>query len=356
MSRNNVTRTGDHDARYAEVIAKKAPQPAPTLSKDTRIAVLHGPEVFLRTLYTAQLREILEKAHGQIDVFHFDGASAPIADVLDECRSFGLMAQAKLVIVDNADQLVKEANRALMERYAENPPEGSTLVLRSDKWHKGKLDALVSEVGAIIACEPLPDSQAIAWAVERCKKRHGASIERDAAELLIERIGGDLGRIDSELAKLAAAAGDAKSINAQLTAQFVGPSREQEVWSIQSTLLTGDAPAVLTHLRDVVDVSRQPPTLVSYAFIDLARKLHGMSAALRQGANPFQLARPLKLWGPTLETVAAAGRQADPSDAASLLAACVRADSRQKSGFGSPERSLEVIALRFAWLNGSRRR
>ena len=47
--------------------------------------------------------------------------------------------------VDNADQFVKEANRPLVERYAEHPTENATLVLRSDKWNKGKLDAMIEK-------------------------------------------------------------------------------------------------------------------------------------------------------------------------------------------------------------------
>src|SRR5207253_8118234 len=65
------------------------------------------------SIYTLSLHdalpicELLTKAHGEIDSFRFDGASASAAEVLDECRTFGLMRQQKLVIVDNADALLK---------------------------------------------------------------------------------------------------------------------------------------------------------------------------------------------------------------------------------------------------------
>lgn len=326
----------------------KKPTGTPQLSKDTLIAVLAGPEAFLRSLYTAKIREELTKAHGEIDTFQFDGQSAPAADVLDECRSFGLMASHKLVIVDNADQFVKEANRPLVERYAEHPTENATLVLRSDKWNKGKLDAMIEKVGVIIDCQPLSDAAALAWATKRCEKERRASLDRAAGQLLIERLGTDLGRIDSELEKLATAAGEGGTITAALVAEFVGASREEEVWAIQGSLLSGDPSRTLAHLRDALDVSRQPTVLVSFACLDLARKLHGASAALAGGAAPGSLMKPLKLWGPTLDAVTNAARRVPHAAAASLLADCVKADVRQKTGLGDPGRTLEVVALRFA--------
>jgi len=331
-------------------VAKKPSTPTSPLSASTRIAVLHGPEVFLRTLRTDQLREALTAAHGEIQTFYFDGATARPADVLDECRSFGLMATHKLVIVDNADQFVKDTSRAIVERYAENPTDSATLLLRGDKWNKGKLDAMIEKVGAMVECQPLRSDQAASWAVDRCAKRHDASIGRDAADLLVERLGPDLGRIDMELEKLATAAGPGATISAKLVAEFVGRSREDEVWGIQSTLLEGNAADILGHLRDVVEVSRQPTVLVSFACMELARKLHGASAGAKAGMNPFTLKGPLKLWGAMAEAIPAAARSVAPADAAKLYSQCVESDARQKTGLSDPALALEVTGVRFSLL------
>lgn len=331
-------------------MAKRAPSSAGPLSAATRIAVLHGPEVFLRQLHTQKLREALVAAHGEIQTFLFDGQSAAAADVLDECRSFGLMASHKLVIVDNADQFVKEANRALVERYAESPSDGATLVLRADKWNRGKLDAMIEKVGAMVECQPISEAAAVSWAIDRSAKRHDAEIERGAAELLVERLGADLGRIDTELEKLATAAGQGKTVSAALVAEFVGRSREDEVWGIQSTLLSGTPTEIMARVRDVLEVSRQPPVLVSFAFVELARKLHGASAAIRGGARPFDLTKPLKLWGSMAEAVLGAARSVEPSAAARLYASCVESDARQKSGLSDPDRAVRTTAVRFAIL------
>jgi DNA polymerase III subunit delta len=339
---------------------KPAAKSPATLSVATRIAVLVGKEVFLQSEYTAQLRAALAEAHGDVDVIRFDGASAAIVDVLDECRTFGLMQQHKLVVVDQGDQLVKEENRPRMERYAESPSPATTLVLRCERWYAGKLDKLVQEVGAIIQCDDVKPALAMSWAVKRCEKRHGARLDRRAAELLIERIGPDLLRLDTELAKLGIAAaaqsaasippGELPTITPEAVQAMVGQTREEEAWAIQETLLHGDAAAALTHLRSILDTSRREAHIpLSWAMADLARKLHAASRGLREGVNPWELSSKLKLWPEhRKEAILAVARRVPPERLARLFKAAVEADVRQKSGVGRPDRILETMALQFA--------
>ncbi|MEM1330389.1 MAG: DNA polymerase III subunit delta [Planctomycetota bacterium] len=326
----------------------KGPTTVPTTA---RVAVLKGKDAFLRAQHTQDLRARLAEAHGDVDLIHFDGQTAQPADVLDECRSFGLMQQHKLVVVDQADDMVKGDSRPLFERYCESPSEGATLVLRCETWRPSNLDKAIEDpergAGGVVACEPPTPAQAVNWAGARCKKQHGGTIGRQAAALLVERLGADLGRIDAELGKLAAAAGG-EEITPELVAEFVGVSREEEVWGIQANLLAGSPESVLAHLRDLIEVSRQPTELIGFAFCDLARKLHAMTAAIAGGANPAGVAKELRLWGPSAQAVQTAARRFTPAQTLALLDAAIEADLYAKTGRGVPARLLERVALRFS--------
>jgi len=237
----------------------KAPAGTIELTADQRVVVLHGPEAFLRSLYTDQLKAALTKVHGEIEIVRHDGRACQAVDVLDDCRSFGLIQQHKLVIVDDADEFLKssedeesdgppaapgrKSNRQLIESYCGSPSDSATLLLRCGTWRGGKLDKLIPEVGAVMACEELSDDRAVAWVGKRATSRYQATIDLATASLLVERLVTDLGRLDSELSKLSSAAGDGKPITRQLVVELVGQSREEEVWGVQQTLLSGDARA-----------------------------------------------------------------------------------------------------------------
>jgi DNA polymerase III subunit delta len=252
------------------------------------------------------------------------------------------------VVVDNADQFVKEGNRPLMERYAEHPAEGATLVLRCSKWNAGKLDKLIEKVGIIKKCESVNDATAQAWAKARVLKRYGATLEPEAAALLVERLGADLGRIDTELAKLAIGAGTGKEkiITRDAVAELVGVTREEEAWDVQATVLEGlsggNPEAALRQLRATIENSRESPVFLSFVLMDLARKLHLMTRGLAAGGRPFDVARQLRLWGKSMEALVQAAGTVRPERAARMLRLGVASDVKQKSGLGEGERILEA--------------
>lgn len=328
--------------------AKTSGSPGP----EHRVVLLHGANTFLAAEYTTQLKDKLQAAHGALDVLHFDGKEHKLADVLDECRSFGLMQQHKMVVVDSAEELVKEDNRPLVERYAEQPTEGATLVLRATKWYKGKLDDKIAAVGIMVECGDIGEAMARTWAIRRAGKRHGATLGEDAASTLIERCGDDLGRIDSELGKLAAMAvseggpGGAVTITGAMVNEVVGRSREESAWDWQSTLIMGHTEGAIERQRYLVNVMRESPVLLWWACMDLTRKLHAASNALKAGENERNIATALRLWGPAQGALLAKARELGPAGARRALKLAVEADAGVKSGLGDAERTLEVVAVR----------
>lgn len=323
----------------------------PTTSATDRIVVLHGADRFLAQEHTRHLREALTAARGEVDTIRFDGATARPADVLDECRSFGLMPLHKLVVVDDAELLVREESRPIMERYAESPSDSATLLLRAGgKWAtKTRFDALVEKVGQVIKCEAPSAEKAAGWAILRAKKRHGCTLDAAAARAMVERLGADLGRLDTEIAKLAAAAAPSTAISTELISELVGRTREEDVWSFRSALLRERPEGAVRELRAICEASRSSPHIVlSWGCQELTRCLHAGGRMEREGVPRAAIGTKLRLWGPQLEPTLGAASRLDPGVAAGLFIAAVEADMRQKSGLGDPLRTLEMLTCRIA--------
>ena len=316
------------------------------LNASMRIVVLHGKELLLIHEATQRLITTLRDANGEIEQFSFDGASASLADVLDELRSYGLIQRHKLVIVDSADKfLTREGYRRAMEGYAKSPVEEATLLMRAETWRKGNFDKLVTKVGALAKCDLLSDTQATSWCIEECQNRHGCSIQRSAAMLLVERLGCGLVRLDSELAKLAAFVGSDNAINRDDVAALVGRSREEQAWVLQSAIMSGRTSEALSKLRDLFEVSQLPEVLVMWAISDLLRRLHGAAQLLRQGQSPRAIAQQLRLWGPTGNRIVDTARRSAPRRFANLLQIAVQSDRQSKRGLGRPDRNLERLTV-----------
>jgi DNA polymerase-3 subunit delta len=344
-------------------------------SARTRVGILHGEDRYMQDEHLRVLKESLARELGgpeAFDVVRFDGAqptATMVADIFDECRSFGLMQQHKVVIVENADQLLKKGEdedeapakgrrgvatadaRRLMESYAADPSDSATLVLRAATWRPGNLDkavAALGERGAIIKCETLDAARAAGWAVKRAALRHSTTLDPEAARLLVAAVGADLGRIDNEIEKLAlAAGGQGAPVTADLVRAMTGQSREEEFWRLQSTIASGDARATLAHMREMVEVSRHDEVMLTWCFVELAKKVHAVRRLADAGENPAAYTGKLRLWGDSAGVFNAA-RRLSARDAAKLLDRTVGVDLANKSGRGEPYRNLEVLAVEFS--------
>ena len=339
---------------------------SPAVDAAMRIVLIESKDALIRSETTRRLREALEREHGEIEQFVFNGAECDPASVLDELRSFGLMTPHKLVIVDQAEKLLRGPKtadpddpdgaadedeaaqspaRPMFERYADQPAGTATLLLRAETLPKGKLDQKIAAVGAVYRLKEPNDAEAAGWLIARAREAHGATLDRKAAALLVSRLGVDLLRLDSEVGRLAAmVGGEGGAITAVLIDEQVQPSREEKIWTLQGEFLSGDAGRAVGALRYALDVSREPEELVSWALVDLCRKIHAVSLGSQRGDNPRDLAGALRLWGDSASRVLALGRALQPGEARGLLERAIASDRALKQG-GDKRLALELVAL-----------
>jgi DNA polymerase-3 subunit delta len=216
------------------------------------VYALVGPDPFLQLQKLAQIVKQMPADVQRIDV---DGERAELSEVLDELRSFAMFGGAKLVAVRNGDELISRF-REPMEEYVERPSESSTLILRLNALNKThRIAKFIAKTGVIEQCDPPPAAALPKWIVQHGKTVHKVTIDADAAQLLAELVGADLGRLDTEIAKLALFADDGR-VTADKVTTAVAFQREQEVRDMTIELATGDVHAAVKRWRQLVQVDK----------------------------------------------------------------------------------------------------
>ncbi|MEE9405115.1 MAG: DNA polymerase III subunit delta [Algisphaera sp.] len=328
-------------------MARVAPPP---ITADTRVLALHGPEDVVKKDHVNALKAALAKVHGEVDVYDFDGKAASLADVFDEVRGYSLMGGYKLVVVDPADDFVS-THRAALERYAQNPVDHATLVLRANVWRKGNLDKHIAKVGAVVKCDPPKPAEVVSRLVARAKNLHGMAMAKPAAQLLVDRVGLHLTRLETEVDKLAAMAGGAgqKGIDRALVESAVERGNDEKAWEVQGpilqALISGQSGAALEKVHELIDLGGQPETLVMYFISDLSRKLAVGGRMMASGEGEARVAQALKLWGPQKGLLLRAMKTLGAQGGAKALDRALTTDARSKSGFGTMLRNLEGLCV-----------
>ena len=242
------------------------------------------------------LGELLGPEERVTGLFIADPAEVSASDVLDELRTLPFLTERRVVLVRGADKFVS-ANRELLEKYFDNPCPTGTLVLTVNTWDsRTKLAKKLGGVGRLIGL-----TQPKAWELPQrligyTRDAHGKNLSGDAAELLIELTGDELGRLYGEIDKLAIFADAEKAITAEHVEQLTGHNRMFNAFAVIDAVVAGDTGRAVERLRRMFaeDKSAEYTTVGAFAFH--FRRMFSARAMLEDGVRPAEIASRLRIW------------------------------------------------------------
>ena len=299
------------------------------------VYALVGSDTFMQL---QALVEIVKAAPKDVQRIDLDGESADLAAVLDELRSFAMFSSAKLVTVRNGKDWISKYREPL-ENYVAKPASGSTLVLRVETLPKTqRIYKLITTHGEIRDC--MPPSDLPKWIIDRGKRTHQLILAPDAARLLAELVGADLGRLDNELAKLALQT-DGRA-DSQAVARSVTLQREQEMWEMTGELASGRGAEAVKRWRELMQTD---PTSEFKAVTWLTMWLEDVRSYL---TSPGAFKNAWRYRGDKMprfqKTCGAIGKEG----VARLINLLADVDYRSKSGLGEMAQNVERFLLTIA--------
>jgi DNA polymerase III subunit delta len=215
--------------------------------------VLHGDELFLKRQVLNVLRErvVGPDADEQAVSFHA-GDQATFAGIFDELDTLPFFFPRRFLVVDNADPFVTRY-RADLERKVAQLPATATLVLDVKTWQSTTRLAKLVDSSATIVCKAPPNYKLVAWCSEWAQSRYEKQLPAQAAALLVELIGAEMGQLDQELLKLAVYVGKRARIDVADVDCIVGSSRAENVWKILDLAAAGNVKEALATLERLFD-------------------------------------------------------------------------------------------------------
>jgi len=306
------------------------------------IHALVGADAFLQT---QKLREILASLPADAQRIDVDGERAELADVLDELRSFAMFGGAKVVVVTNGDEFVTRF-REQLETYCDHPADSATLVLRLNSLPSNqRIYKIIAKNGEITKCAPPADREIVPWVIGRAKSEHKLAVTPQAAEMLKDLIGDDLGRMDNELSKLALQCENGKADVADV-ATSVAFQREQEMWNMTDEIAAGHTTAALRRWRQLVQMDSSAEfRAVTWLGIWLEKAIKALGMR-RRGMNAFGIAKELKIWPAEKGTAfVQTAEQLGDDGLYRALNLLVAVDHQSKSGVGDAAENVERFLL-----------
>ena len=195
---------------------------------------LEGDEpYFIDVLLSYAENNLLSAAEAEFNLTIFYGKDAEIASIINACRRYPMLAEKQVVILREA-QMMRDVEA--LAPYIEKPqPSTIFVVAYKDKKldRRKQLSKLVAKNGELFTTKKLYDNQLPAW-VDQMVAEQGLTIQPRARQLMVDHIGNDLARLYNETVKLAVNLGKRKNITEDDIENFIGISKEFNVFELQS--------------------------------------------------------------------------------------------------------------------------
>ncbi len=262
------------------------------------VYAVYGDEVFLRReVLDLIVRTSLQGEEDELAVSRFEGDHAKLANVLDEVRTLPFFTKCRVVIVEGADPFVT-AHRKDLEEYVEHPSTGGVLVLSVKSWPSStKLAKVMERTGLAVECKGPHERELAPWLGQLAKSRFSSHLDDDAAQLLVELVGPEIGVLVSELEKLAIYVGDRAKIHREDVARMVGAGRIESVWKSIDAATTGRGELALEYLDGLLASGESEVRFLAGMSVSLLKVYHAgrlrkartsLEAACREsGIPPF---------------------------------------------------------------------
>ena len=253
-------------------------------------------EYFIDKVMKYAESNILKESETGFNLSVFYGKDADWAAVINACRRYPMFAERQVVLLKEAQQM-RDIEK--LEAYIENPLT-STIFVVSYKEKKvdgrTRLAKLLKEKGVVLTTKKLYDNQLPEWTEELVQSKE-LSISQKALMLLVDHIGNDLSRIENEIDKIAINLGKRKGITETDVEQYVGVSKDFNVFELQAALATKNLSKAIQIIQYFEANPKAAPIQLIlpslYAFFSKVFMIYGLNTrdektiAASLGINPF---------------------------------------------------------------------
>ena len=229
-----------------------------------RVLLIHGSEKQLQLQVFQELRDLVYQqpnADWNWSVWDCGDEQFEISNVLSDFGRVAWGGMKRVIIVRNT-HLLPNPSLELIADSLNRVTDATCVALFFDNIDR-RLNStkVLLRLSVEIPCQEIKGEGLIRWITDWCL-HHDVKIKREAVELLIKKVGTNLGFITSELDKLINYVGDSKTITVDdveaIASPVPGLVEDGEIFLLTDALAVKDAQKALAHLKRLIDVGESP--------------------------------------------------------------------------------------------------
>lgn len=304
---------------------------------------LVGNESWLVTEALTALRARVLTRAADFNRHEYRAGGTPMEQIVAAARTLPMMAEYRFVLIYDCHKLVSEEQNALLA-YLQKPVTTTIFVLAGDKLDmRTKLGGWINKSNYLFAFDT-PRGHALAGWIERRAQACHYTIRPDAAQLLADLIGPQLGVLANALEKVALYAGEKMTISTEHVEACVAATRVNSIFELTDALGRREVAKCALLSRNLVESGESPMVVLAMVARQL-RQLLQLRQLRSQGKSGSELSQALGVAPFVADTLDTQAKRFSDNGLIQSLAAVARADAALKSSGVSGAATLDRLFL-----------
>lgn len=207
--------------------------------------------------------------------------------------AMSLMESRRYLLADGIERWRDKQLEPVLAALGELPPDLTLVLICRDKAPAKLAKAVKAAQGEVHEFEA-PKARDLPRVLVADAQRLGFRLDPAAARMLVERMGANPVRLQTELERLALWAGEGGQVGAADLEEMVADTSEMAVWSLSDALIEGDAAAALRIGERLIGQGENVTGLI-YGLASRLRSACAAAAQLAEGIPPKQVEGSLKM-------------------------------------------------------------
>lgn len=306
---------------------------------------LYGDEDHLRDQAATEIvAALLDPATRDFNFDQLRGSEAGAEEIASMAATPPMMANFRVIVLRDAQGLSPKA-REVVEAIAAAPPPGLVFVIAAQipSGSRAKFYTTLQQRALSIEFPAVSPLDLPGWLIDRASQEYSKELELDAARGLVGAVGGQLGILAGELAKLVAYVGERPRIGAEDVVAVSGYIPRSDRWKWFDLVIEKRFGEALTDLPDLLAAGENGVGLVigiSSQIMRVGLAIAGGSEALERELKGFQR----RLAG----RISATARLWTPGEVELAVEELLRTDRLLKSASMTDRQAIEELVLRLA--------
>jgi DNA polymerase III subunit delta len=304
------------------------------------IYLIWGTELYLAEEAVQSISSLLapDERDFNLSIHNLDEIS--VQEVLEDAETMPFLGDRRIVVMKNAAFLTAAKDKAkiehdlkVFEQYIQNPAEYTTLVIvvpyeKLDE--RKKIVKQLKSQAETIQVSQLSNETAEKWLFKEAQSLN-VSIETDAIELLLSRLGTKMSVLAKEIEKMALFVGINGNITKETVDELVARTLEDDVFGLVDHVVHKRTEQALRTFYDLMKQNQEPiqiHALITRQF----RIINGVKELQKKGYGEKQIASALKLHPYAVKLAAKHAGQFDERFLRNCLDDFAETDYKMKTG------------------------